>query len=103
MSMVSTMIQTRRAFVGSMTGAATAAFLPQAEGEGPGTRVKKRHIITLSFDDGFRKSFVRVAQIYENREVSACLNVIAIAHRKDFSPPDEYIGGVELGDFALWN
>lgn len=64
---------------------------------------KKTHIITLSFDDGFKKSSVRTAEIYEKYNLSACINVIATAHLKTFSPPGEYIGGSNRGDFGLWN
>lgn len=64
---------------------------------------EKRHIVTLSFDDGFKKSFIKIAEIYEKYKLSACLNVIATGHRKDFRPPGEYIAGSPRGDFILWN
>ncbi len=32
---------------------------------------RKPHIITLSFDDGFKKSFTRTAAIYEEYKLSA--------------------------------
>lgn len=38
---------------------------------------KPAHIVTLSFDDGFRKSSIRTAEIYEKYKLSACINVIA--------------------------
>jgi len=60
------------------------------------------HIITLSFDDGFEKSSHRTAQIYEKYGYSACINVIATAHRKNFRLPNEYHGW-PVGDFSLWN
>jgi peptidoglycan/xylan/chitin deacetylase (PgdA/CDA1 family) len=62
----------------------------------------KTHIISLSFDDGFRKSSIRTAEIYEKYELSACLNVIASAHKKQFDLPNEYHAR-EVGDFELWN
>ena len=65
-------------------------------------RKKKTHIISLSFDDGFRKSSVRTAEIYEKSKLSACLNVIASAHKKQFDLPNEYHAW-EVGDFELWN
>lgn len=62
---------------------------------------QKRHIVTLSFDDGFRKSSIKTAEIYRKRGLAACINVVATAGRKDFRPPD--YPGVVRGDFALWN
>ena len=59
--------------------------------------------VTLSFDDGFRKSFLRTAEIYEKHKLSACLNVIATGHQKEYRPPGQYIADAALGDFALWN
>ena len=60
------------------------------------------HIISLSFDDGFRKSSIRTAEIYEKYKLSACLNVIASAHKKQFELPSEYHAW-QVGDFELWN
>ena len=57
-----------------------------------GTR--PRHVVTLSFDDGFRRSFSRIATLYEKHGFSACLNVCA--RGKSF-------GSAPLGDFTLWN
>jgi peptidoglycan/xylan/chitin deacetylase (PgdA/CDA1 family) len=62
---------------------------------------KKRHILTLSFDDGFKKSSIKTAEIYEKHKLSACINVVASAHMKDFRPPD--YPGVPRADFGLWN
>ena len=42
--------------------------------------IKKTHLVTLSFDDGFKKSSIRTAEIFEKYELSACINVIATAH-----------------------
>ena len=64
---------------------------------------RKVHLITLSFDDGFRKSFERVAQIYERFGLSACFNIIATGHLPEYSPPGNYIDKSPRGDFALWN
>jgi len=60
------------------------------------------HIISLSFDDGFEKSSIRTAEIFEKYKLSACLNVIASAHTKAFEIPDEYHAW-QVGDFELWN
>ncbi len=56
------------------------------------------HLITLSFDDGFRKSCIEVARIYEQFGVKACFNVMATG----VMASDKY-GDVAKGDFALWN
>src|SRR5262245_52149255 len=62
----------------------------------------KKHFITLSFDDGFKKSSILTAEIYEKHKLSACINVIATGHLKDFKTPDEY-QVTKKGDFVLWN
>jgi peptidoglycan/xylan/chitin deacetylase (PgdA/CDA1 family) len=62
----------------------------------------KRHIITLSYDDGFEKSSIRTAEIYEKYGLSAAINVIASAHQKQFELPNEYHAW-PVGDFGLWN
>ena len=64
---------------------------------------KITHILTLSFDDGFRKSFVKTAELFEKYNLKACFNVITSAHLPTFVPPDEYMPERELGDFELWN
>ncbi len=75
-------------------GIATGAFVLPVRGE--------RHLITLSFDDGFEKSSIKTAEIYEKYHLKACINVIATAHRKDFALPNEYHNW-PVGDFSLWN
>jgi peptidoglycan/xylan/chitin deacetylase (PgdA/CDA1 family) len=60
------------------------------------------HTVTLSFDDGFEKSSVETARIYEKYRLSASINVIAAAHQKDFALPNEYHRW-PVGDFRLWN
>src|SRR6267142_1654717 len=69
-------------------------------GKDPGG--KKTHFITLSFDDGFKKSSIRTAEIFEKHKVAACINVIATAHRPDFVLPNEFPDW-PAGDFGLWN
>jgi peptidoglycan/xylan/chitin deacetylase (PgdA/CDA1 family) len=66
------------------------------------TKSQKRYIITLSFDDGFLKSSLKTAEIYEKYGLSACINVIATAHLKNFNLPNEYHKW-PVGDFTLWN
>lgn len=53
------------------------------------------HIITLSFDDGFLQSNLKIAEIYEKYNLSACFNVIATQPIADKGSPK--------GDFKLWN
>ena len=56
------------------------------------------HIVTLSFDDGFRKSNVKIAEIYERFGLRACMNVLAgpvVGEQEKW--------GRDRGDFALWN
>ncbi|MCI0363213.1 MAG: hypothetical protein L0219_04980, partial [Phycisphaerales bacterium] len=48
----------------------------------------KTHVFTLSFDDGFKKSSLRTAEIYEKYKLPACINVIATAHLPDFVLPN---------------
>jgi peptidoglycan/xylan/chitin deacetylase (PgdA/CDA1 family) len=61
------------------------------------------HIVSISFDDGFEKSFIKTAEIYEKYNLSACFNIIASAHLKSFEAPDDYILPGVVGDFQLWN
>ncbi len=63
---------------------------------------KKTHLVTLSFDDGFKKSSIRTAEIFEKYKLSACINVIATAHLPGFELPNEY-HNLPVGDFVLWN
>ena len=63
----------------------------------------KTHILTLSFDDGFRKSFLKIAEIYEGFGLKACLNVIASGHLPDFKQVDDWILPELMGDFNDWN
>lgn len=64
---------------------------------------EKNHILTLSFDDGFKKSFYKIADIYEEHGLSACLNVIASGHLPTFQKVDEWILPELMGDFDDWN
>src|SRR5262245_3202465 len=61
------------------------------------------HIVTLSFDDGFKKSCLEVADMYERRGLAACFNVVATAHQPGFLFPNETKRGEPVGDFVLWN
>lgn len=64
---------------------------------------KKTHVVSLSFDDGFAKSFKRVAEIHENYGTKGCFNVIATAHLPSFQAVGEWILPELMGDFNLWN
>lgn len=64
---------------------------------------KATHNVSISFDDGFEKSFIKTAEIYEKYKLSACFNIIASAHLDSFIPPDDYILPGIVGDFQLWN
>src|SRR5687768_14704295 len=79
-------------------GAATCA-LPCRSGSAA-VHPKKTHFITLSFDDGFKKSSLRTAEIFEKHKLPACINVIATAHLPGFVLPNEYHHW-PVGDFGL--
>jgi len=61
------------------------------------------HIVTLSFDDGFLRSNIKIAEIYEKYNLSACFNVLATGHHKSFVSPDSGQASYPKGDFKLWN
>lgn len=63
----------------------------------------KTHVLTLSFDDGFKKSFYQIAEIHKEYDLKACLNVIATGHMPDFKKVDDWILPELLGDFSDWN
>ena len=80
----------------------TAASLALSGGVCGSSKKTKRHIVTLSFDDGFKKSSIDQAKIFEKYNLSACINVIASTHMKGFKTPDAYHRH-PYGDFGLWN
>jgi peptidoglycan/xylan/chitin deacetylase (PgdA/CDA1 family) len=63
---------------------------------------QKSHILTLSFDDGFKKSFHEIADIHEKYGLSACLNIISSGHLDQFVSPNDYHKDLR-GDFNDWN
>jgi peptidoglycan/xylan/chitin deacetylase (PgdA/CDA1 family) len=67
-----------------------------------GSEAKPTHLITLSFDDGFRKSSIKTAEIYEKYGLSSCINIIASAHLVELGSTDAYHNW-PVGDFTLWN
>lgn len=58
------------------------------------------HIVTLSFDDGFRQSCLKIAEIYERFGLRGCMNVLAAP---EHLVPEQYEWGLDRGDFPLWN
>jgi peptidoglycan/xylan/chitin deacetylase (PgdA/CDA1 family) len=64
---------------------------------------RSAHVVSLSFDDGFRKSFIRIAEIYEKFGFSGCFNIIANAHVPGNNVRDDYMKQELFGDFGLWN
>lgn len=72
-------------------------------GLGACSQSQKTHILTLSFDDGFKKSFYKIADIYEEHGLSACLNIIASGHLPSFQQVDEWILSELMGNFDDWN
>ena len=60
------------------------------------------HLITLSFDDGFLKSNLKIAELYERHGLAACFNVVATAHQADFALPNPSHRH-PVGDFGVWN
>lgn len=63
----------------------------------------KTHILTLSFDDGFKKSFYKIAELYEVHGLQACFNVIASGHLPGFQAVDQWILPELMGSFDDWN
>ena len=57
------------------------------------------HIVTLSFDDGFERSSIRTAEIFERHGLVVELNVIAAGHR--IQPDEEWHRRWRKGDFGL--
>ena len=62
----------------------------------------KTHLLTLSWDDGFRKSFTEVAKIHDEYKLRASLNVIASASVGTYGAADEWHNAA-TGNWELWN
>ena len=58
----------------------------------------KTHYISLSFDDGFKKSFYRISEIHEEYGLQACLNVISTGHLPRFNQEPKWIPQKLLGN-----
>ena len=91
----------RRDFLKAVGAGAASISLPSYGLATDQQSGKKTHIVTLSFDDGFKESSIKTAEIHEKHKLSACINVVASAHTRDFRPPDYH--NVPRGDFGLWN
>lgn len=63
---------------------------------------EKTHILTLSFDDGFKKSFYRTAEIHEEYGLKACLNVVAMRNTQSYIT-DKWITEGSIGNIDDWN
>lgn len=63
----------------------------------------KTHYISLSFDDGFKKSFYRISEIHEEYGLQACLNIISTGHLPSFNQEPKWIPQKLLGNFDDWN
>jgi peptidoglycan/xylan/chitin deacetylase (PgdA/CDA1 family) len=59
------------------------------------------HVVTLSFDDGFEHSSLRVAELFERHGLAAELNVVAAGHLGE--PNETWHRRWRKGDFGLWN
>lgn len=92
------MRQSRRAFLSTAVAATSMSVALGREALPASMADQKKLIVSLSFDDGFQKSFRRTAEIYEKFKLSACLNVVAAG-----LPEEPYIRRSPLGDFGLWN
>lgn len=71
----------RRAFVKSSTLASLGLGMQSCNSN---TRLQSKqsisHYLSLSFDDGFKKSFNKAAEIHEEYGLKGCFNVIATVH-----------------------
>lgn len=59
------------------------------------------HVVTLSFDDGFERSSLRTAEIFEFYGLAAELHVLAAGHLGE--PAEEWHSRWRKGDFSLWS
>lgn len=59
------------------------------------------HVVTLSFDDGFERSSLRTAEIFERHGLVVELNVVAAGHLGE--PKEAWHNRWPKGDFELWN
>jgi peptidoglycan/xylan/chitin deacetylase (PgdA/CDA1 family) len=60
-----------------------------------------RYVVTLSFDDGFERSSLRTAELFERFGLSAAINVVARGHLGE--PKESWHTRWPKGNFGLWN
>lgn len=60
-----------------------------------------RYVVTLSFDDGFERSSLRTAELFERFGLAAEINVLARGHLGE--PKESWHTAWPKGDFGLWN
>ena len=92
----------RRKFIKN-TAMSTAALALGSCSTSKQTITNEKYIFTISYDDGFKKSFYKIAEIYEAYGLSACFNVIASGHLPDFKAVDDWILPELMGNFDDWN
>jgi peptidoglycan/xylan/chitin deacetylase (PgdA/CDA1 family) len=72
-------------------------------------KVGKMRYLTISWDDGFEKSFSKTAEIFERFNLRAEFNIVATANLPENALPDDMKPGHRwgatnaYGDFGLWN
>ena len=92
----------RRQFLKNLSLGSSLFWLRGSDKLYQGEFKDKTHVLTLSFDDGFKQSSIKTAEIFEKHRLSACINVIATGHLKNYENPDDYQVTTK-GDFTLWN
>ncbi len=63
--------------------------------------MEKRHILSLTFDDGFRQSSIDLAMVSEEFGFRAGINIIPAACEPGFQPPSRF-HNTPYGDWGLW-
>jgi peptidoglycan/xylan/chitin deacetylase (PgdA/CDA1 family) len=62
-----------------------------------------KYIVTLSLDDGIKKSTIKQAEIFERFGLKGCFNVVARAHEPGFKFPNSPEMPGMFADFGLYN
>ncbi len=91
----------RKEFIAAAASGIVAATSPLAAAAEKST--DRVHIVSLSFDDGFRKSCCRIAEIYEKFGLCACFNIVASGSDPDTEFSDPYASKHPIGGWELWN
>jgi peptidoglycan/xylan/chitin deacetylase (PgdA/CDA1 family) len=72
-----------------------------------GMKEQKMHYLSISWDDGFQKSSLKTAEIYEKFGLRTEFNIIASANLPGNALPanmhPDACWGAAYGDFGLWN